>query len=130
MPNPSLLSMLARSFLAGESETEAIVARCSQTLGRPWGWLRPLAQQYVESVAGKTRPRHRDVVRFISQEPGYERALRKHSHELSVEHWLTESQRCSLSPRPGHGSFQLLSPLAAWPIGFGLSLDNWTGSRI
>ncbi len=62
------MSVLARSFLAGEPDIEQIVARSSETLGQRWRWIRTLAKRYVESVAGKTRPRHRDVVEFILQD--------------------------------------------------------------
>jgi RNA-directed DNA polymerase len=93
MPKSSLVSVLSKSFIAGEPELEQIVARGSQALGRPWRWLRPLARRYLESIAGTTRPRQRDVVRFIAGDPGFERALRKHADELLVKQWLTEPQQ-------------------------------------
>ncbi len=93
MLNRRLLSVLARSFLAGEPVVEQIVARASQTLGHPWRWLDPLAQRYVRSTIGQIRPRHREVVQFLLRDAGFQRAWSKHSHTLSVEHWLTESQR-------------------------------------
>lgn len=48
--------MLARSFLAGDPTVDQIVARTTKTLGRPWRWLRPLAQRYVAAISGQTRP--------------------------------------------------------------------------
>jgi hypothetical protein len=102
MPKRSLLSVLARSFMAGEPNPEQIIARASQTLGRSWRWLRPLARRYVELIAGKTRPRHRDVVEFILRDPSFERAWSKHSHELPVEQWVAEPQK--MHPvRAAHG---------------------------
>ena len=93
MPDPSLVTVLARAFLAGEPTVEQIVARCSLTLGRPRRWLRPLAHRYVEAVAGRTRPRLRDVVQFLLRDPGFRRARSKYSSELSVKQWLTEPQQ-------------------------------------
>jgi hypothetical protein len=93
MANPALLAALARSFLAGEASVEQIVARCSRTLGRPWRWLGPLAERYLKAVSGQTRPRRRDVVRFLRNDPGFQRAWAKYSRKLSVEQWLTEPQR-------------------------------------
>jgi RNA-directed DNA polymerase len=93
MPYSSIVSVLARSFLAGEPAVEPIVARGALALGRNWRWLGPLARRYVETVAGKTRPRHRDVVQFILQDTGFRRASSKYFDELSVEHWIAGPQR-------------------------------------
>ncbi len=54
-------------------------------LGRRWRWLRPLARRYVAAYAGKTRPRHKDVVRFLLQDRGFGRARSKYFDELLVE---------------------------------------------
>src|ERR1700686_4233624 len=98
MPNPSLLRALARSFLAGETTVEQIVARGSRTLGRPWRCLPPLAQRYVEAFAGRTRPRRRDVVRFLLEDAGFSRARSKYFHLLAVEHWLAEPRERQPAP--------------------------------
>jgi RNA-directed DNA polymerase len=90
MPNPSLLRALARSFLNGEVRVDKIVERAKSTLGRPWRWLRPLAERYVEAVEGRTRPRHRDAVRFLRSDAGFQRALSKYGDEVSIEHWLSD----------------------------------------
>src|SRR5438445_9222800 len=85
MPPSSLLRTLAASFVAGETTTEKIVDRLSHTLGRPWGWLRPLAQRYVKAVSAKTRPRQREVVQFLRRDPGLRRAWSKRSEEHTSE---------------------------------------------
>src|SRR5437762_13033669 len=85
----SLLRALAASLIAGETTTEKIIARLSLTLGRSWRWLRPLAKRYVKTVSAKTRPRQREVVRFLGHDPGFRRAWSKHGHEISIEQWLT-----------------------------------------
>ena len=68
MPNQALLGALARCFLAGEPVVEGIVARAADMLGKRHRWLKPLALRYVETFAGQTRPRRRDVIRFLSDE--------------------------------------------------------------
>jgi RNA-directed DNA polymerase len=97
MRKRSLLAALAGSILAGEPSVEAIVARASRTLGRHWRWLRPLAQRFVDrfiyASAAQVRPRHRDVVQFLLDDPGFGRAWAKYSSELAVEQRLTEAQR-------------------------------------
>jgi hypothetical protein len=85
--------MLAKCFLAGEPAIEPIVARTGRMLGKRWRWLRPLAQRYIKASTGQTRPRQREVVRFLLQDRGFRRILSKHTHELFVEQWLSEPQR-------------------------------------
>jgi hypothetical protein len=105
MLDSSLVAALAQSFLAGEFSVEDVVARGSDTLGRPWPWLHPLAQRYVKTFNGRVRPRQRDVVEFLGHDRGFHRAWSKHKHQLSVAHWLTEPQQ--------------MQPVAAadsWPI--------------
>jgi len=105
MPNRSLLTALARAFLAGEPAVKQVIARASRTLGKPWRWLRPVAQRYIEAYAGRTRPRHRDVVRFLLQNPGFHRAGSKYLHQLSVQQWLTEPQQ-----------MQPVAPARSWAV--------------
>jgi hypothetical protein len=101
MANPALAHALAASFLAGEPELDSIAGRAAHTLGRPYRWLRPLAARYLKAFAGQTRPRHRDVVRFLKQDPAFTR----HRRRLAVEHWLPEPQR-----------MQPVAAAAAWDI--------------
>jgi RNA-directed DNA polymerase len=93
MPNPTLLRMLAASFVAGDPSPDQIAIRGSRLLGRNWPWLRSLAKRYVKAFAAGTRPRRRDVVDFLLRDPGFTQAWTKHSDKLSVAHWLTEAQR-------------------------------------
>jgi hypothetical protein len=69
-----------------------LVARTSQTLGRPWKWLRPLAKRYQKAFSNGLRPRHRDVVKFLSEDAGFLRALNKHADAIRIEHWLNPPQ--------------------------------------
>ncbi len=93
MPNPSLLTVLARAFLAGPPTVEQVIARAKRTLGRSWRWLRPVARRFVRVYEGGTRPRQRDVAQFLRQDPAFDYASRKHRHELTVAQWLTEPQQ-------------------------------------
>src|SRR5258708_30395581 len=93
MPASAVISVLARSFLAGEPVAEDVRARAVRTLGRPWRWLGPLAARYVEAFAAGVRPRHRDVVRFLRNDTGFQRARAKYRHELSIAEWIAEPQR-------------------------------------
>jgi RNA-directed DNA polymerase len=105
MSNPPVLSALARAFLGGEQSVEGVVDRASRTLGRPWRWLRPLAQRYLKAYAGRTRPRRREVGQFLLMDPGFARAWSKRSHELPVEQWLTAPQQ-----------MQPVAAAATWPV--------------
>jgi RNA-directed DNA polymerase len=93
MPNPSLLTVLARAFLAGAPVVEQVIDRAKRTLGRSWRWLRPVARRFVRAYDGRTRPRRRDVVQFLRQDPAFSYASRKYRHELLVQRWLTKPQQ-------------------------------------
>ena len=80
-------------MLAGEATVEGIVARASRTFARRWRWLRPLARRYLDAMAGRVRPRQRDVVQFLEDDPGARRAWTEHADELSVAHWSTDPQQ-------------------------------------
>jgi len=92
-PNRTLLSVLARSFLGGEPTVEDTFKRASHTLGRRWRWLRGVARRYAAAVEGSTRPRQREVAKFLREDDGFQNAWAKHSHEIWIKHWLAEPQR-------------------------------------
>lgn len=93
MPNPLLVAALARAFLAGAPTVEQVVVRADQMFGRRWRWVRPLAGRYIKTYDGQTRPRQREVIRFLLQDRGFKRAWSKYAHELSIGQWLTEPQQ-------------------------------------
>ena len=93
MPASAVISALARSFLAGDPAIEHVHARAVRTLGRRWRWLRPLVVRYVERFTGRTRPRHRDVVRFLLDDSGFREARSKYRHEISIAEWIGEPKR-------------------------------------
>ncbi len=88
MQDSSLLRALAQALLAGEPTVELLVYRCSRTLGKSWRWIRPLALRYLNKFGARTRPRHRDVVRFLRDDEGLQRAQSKYSDELLVQDLL------------------------------------------
>jgi retron-type reverse transcriptase len=111
------VTALARSFLAGEQTVEGILSRAGRTLGRQWRWLGPVAQRYRQAFGDGVRPRHRDVVRFLLGDSGFQRAWSRHFDRLSVEEWLTEPQR--MQPIAAARSWNLpviesVGALAAW----------------
>jgi RNA-directed DNA polymerase len=117
MPDASLLKALARAFLAGEPTAEQIADRAGRALGRRWRWLGPLARRYIRAIAGRTPPRQRDVVRFLLHDEGFKRACAKYSDQLSINQWLSESQR--MQPVAAAKGWQLpvvesVGDLAAW----------------
>lgn len=92
MPDSPLLRALARSFLSGEPSVDQLTDRATKLLGRSWRWLRPLVQRYAKAFAGQTRPRQRDVVRFLLHDSRLKQALAKYRNEMVVEDWALERQ--------------------------------------
>ena len=93
MPDPAVISVLARSFLAGDPHIDALQARAIRTLGRPWRWLRPLATRYAHKFAGPIRPRHREVIRFLRDDAGFKTATAKYGRRISIAQWIVEPVR-------------------------------------
>ncbi len=93
MSASAVISALARSLSAGELTVDATLARATRTLGHAWRWLPPLSRRYVEAFAGRTRPRYRDVVRFLLEDAGFQRARVAHRERLAVVQWLNEPHR-------------------------------------
>jgi RNA-directed DNA polymerase len=93
MPDPLLVSVLARSILSGEPDWKAVAARCRHTLGRTFPWVPLLGQRYVETFAGRTRPRHREVVQFLLHDEDFRRAWQESLRRSPVKKWLTEPQK-------------------------------------
>src|SRR5258708_375660 len=80
---------LAQAFLAGEPDVEQLIQRATQALG-PARWIPRVARQFLKAFPlGKTRPRNRDVVRFLRRDRGFQQVAKK----LSVVSWMTEPPR-------------------------------------
>ncbi|MBV9181977.1 MAG: RNA-directed DNA polymerase [Acidobacteria bacterium] len=112
-----LVKVIAGAFLSGEPTIPEIVARLSRTLGKRWDWIHPLAQRYIKTIAGRTRPRRRDVVKFLLQDSGFKKAWSNHAHQLSIKQWLTEPQRMqpvSAAENWGIPVIESIGALAQW----------------
>jgi RNA-directed DNA polymerase len=124
MPTPSVLTALAQSFLAAEPTIEGIVGHASATLGRNWRWLRPLARRYLEAVAGETGLRQRDVIQFILNDPGFQRAWSKYSDHLSVARWISDPQRMQPVPAAATWDVPAIESVGALADWFDLTPDE------
>lgn len=119
MRHQALTNALAQSFLAGDRDKRALVFQGAQTLGRRWRWLAPLAERYLKAFSNGLRPRHREVVHFLSRDGGYLRALQEHADETEIENWASPSARM----RPAGAA-------EAWPVPPILTigdLGDWLG---
>lgn len=114
--------MLAGAFLAGEQTAEEVVSRSTRTLGRPWRWLGPLARRYLRAHAGRTRPRLRDVVRFLLRDQGFRHARSKYFHELAIDEWLTGPQ--AMQPLDAARTWDVPAILTAGDLADWLELDT------
>jgi RNA-directed DNA polymerase len=93
MPASALISTLARSLSAGDASIDAVHAHAERTLGRSWRWLRPLAERYIERFSASTRPRHREVIRFLLEDDAFRRARKKYRSEIAIAEWIGEPPR-------------------------------------
>lgn len=89
MHGPGFYAALANSMVAGEATEDAIAARLTQTLGRKWRWIRPMARRYVARFGEGVRPRRKTVVHFLETDEGLARVLRIHRKEVRIAVWLT-----------------------------------------
>lgn len=115
MATQPLISMLARCFLAGDPAPDRIVERSSRLLGRPWSWLGPLSRRYARFSANRVRPRKREVVRFLLNDAGFQRACLH--HHVSLQHWMLGSQQMqplAASTTWGLPTIETTTDLAKW----------------
>ncbi|MCU1232737.1 MAG: hypothetical protein JWP63_704 [Candidatus Solibacter sp.] len=113
MPSAAVISNLARSLLSGDPALEHVYARAVRTFGRPWRWIRPLTERYVAAFAGPTRPRHRDVVRFLQADAGFHRARAIYRDRLSIAEWLGEPQRMQPAAAARHWNLPCIESAGA-----------------
>lgn len=78
---------LSLAFLVGEFDEAALVARGEQVLGKKSRWLAILAKRLVGRFGEALRPRRKEVVQFILDDRGFQRAC--NSHGLSIVAWPT-----------------------------------------
>jgi hypothetical protein len=104
MLTSALVAVLANAILSAEPETDAVAARLSHVLGRNWRWIRPLAGRYLQTFAGRIRPRRREVASFLRDDPGFVEACQTPASTQNL-HWITGPQ----SMRP-------VAAAENWPI--------------
>ncbi|HET9741605.1 MAG TPA: reverse transcriptase family protein [Terriglobales bacterium] len=126
-PDPRLPEALANAFLAGELTVDAVAARAAHVLGHNWRWLRPVARRYVETLAGRVRPRRADVVEFLLHDQEFYRAWQRLPSHLGIAHWITEPQQ--MQPVPTARAWQVpkiesVSALAEW-LGMDVNYLEW-----
>lgn len=113
MTKAALVGALARSVLAAGPSADEVAAQAAATLGREWRWLGPMARRFVKAQAGGVRFRHRDAVRFLLAEPGFQR----HWRRMSVAEWLHQPPRMQpVAAAAGWDvpSIETAGDLAAW----------------
>ena len=96
---------LANSILGGEASVDAIAARISHTLGRNWRWRKPLARRYLVKFGEGSRPRRRDVARFLRADDGLARALSRRRDPVQIANLIGE-----------HPTIQPARAARAWPV--------------
>jgi len=112
MPDSAVISVLARSFLAGDPNVDDVHARAVRTLGRPWRWLRPLATRYAQKFAGPVRPRHREVIRFLHNDAGFKTVIAKYGRQIFIAQWIAEPAR--MKPKWELPAIESTGALADW----------------
>jgi RNA-directed DNA polymerase len=119
MSASTVMSVLARSLLAGEQTVDEVHRRAARTLGHPWRWLGPLSRRYIDTFAAgiPIRPRHREVVRFLIDDRGLDAALRKYGHRVAIAEWLAEPQRMQPTEKAKNWNLPIIESvgdLAKW----------------
>lgn len=104
-PSPSFFHALTRALLAAEADVATLTARLGRALGKQWRWMRPLARRYVERFASSARPRRREVVQFLRDDPGLQRAWAQRRDKIEIKDWLAAAPEML----PVHAA-------AGWPI--------------
>jgi len=102
MPVPPLLNQIANAFVQGERRVEDTVDRLTNVLGRRWRFLTPLVERYFRAFPN-SRPRRREVLRFLREDRVFRRAWRKRFSKIHVDQWPS-------SPPPAQ------SPAGRWDL--------------
>ena len=87
---------LARAFAAGEQSLTALVTRGAATIHRPRHMFVPLATRYLAAFDGGTRPRLRDIVRFLLHDRSWTNRRKTSAASSALRRdttWLVEPSR-------------------------------------
>lgn len=96
---------------------EHLIKRGGKTLGKRWRWLRPLARRYTEVFAGGIRPREREIIQFLANQPAFREAWSKQSGKILVACWPIQPQK--MLPIPAARNWKIpaiesIGELAGW----------------
>lgn len=83
MSRDLISNRLAKAILAGRPDAASVRARVQKVLQVRGSWTASLAQRYEAQFAGKIRPRLRDVLKFLRNDPGYLGARAKYGSQWS-----------------------------------------------
>ena len=97
MNDAAIARALARTLIAGDASAPDLLARAARLFGRNWPWMPSLTERYLAVYAGRTRPRAREVERFLLTDDRFRAALSRHSARLRIEQWTAEEAR--MQPR-------------------------------
>jgi RNA-directed DNA polymerase len=98
MLSPSFYSSLARSILAAGPSVDAVSDRVRSTVapdpsGKDWSWVRGLATRYAQKFALQTRPRRREVIKFLHADAGLCEAATRYPGQLRIARWIAAPAR-------------------------------------
>lgn len=113
--NKAILHALAAPFVAGNPDIDEIKDRLTRLLGKNYRWISSLAERYVTHFGTTTRPRRREVVTFLLEDRGFQRAAAKYRDDLNVTTWIEEPQE--MFERNGTWNMpriETIGVLAAW----------------
>ncbi len=88
MPVPPLLNRVAEAFVRSENPVEDSVNRLAALLGRRWGFLTSLVKRYLVAFP-QAGQRRRHVLRFLQQDPVFQRVWNRRFSKLPVTRWLS-----------------------------------------
>jgi len=88
MPDAAFLAVFARAIMAGDPSPDQMILRSYAALGRRWQWIPPLIRRFTQTFGTGTRPRLRDVMRFIRSDEGFIRALNGYPAYLKIHRWM------------------------------------------
>jgi RNA-directed DNA polymerase len=113
MSKPPVVEVVAECFCAGHPLVDDMVQRSSETLGRRWRWLHPLAQRYATAFQGVRYPRRRDVTGFLLRDHEFSQERRKYAAELRVERWIAPDQRMRPAEAAAHWEIPAITSIGA-----------------
>jgi retron-type reverse transcriptase len=89
--------IIASVLTAPRQDVGSIVGELDHVLGRRWQWTRALVERYLREFRGKPRPLAVQVRSFLTEDPGFQRAFRRHGAAIRP----TQAWRVQMSPLRG-----------------------------